>query len=305
MPRVQRSPPTTPVPDTEMPIQFSTPSEFEPTKVTSRAKRIRPEYSPECEWKSFEDKIMKLLNKWKSEQDEILTKLTSEIKDIKVQNIEIQKTNAETLKTVEFLNSDYECIKKSLQKIEKENSDQRNYIAELEKRVADLQRSSRSSCIEIRNVPANEKETVSHLTSIVLKTCNTIQPSANPPELRDVYRLPGKRGSNRPIVAEFLTVTARNEFLNASRAFNKGLPPSEKLNTGHIGVPGESKPVYVAEHLPATQRQLFYEARMFAKNNKYSFCWYQNGRIFLREREGMDSIIINSSHCLKKLLKSN
>lgn len=306
MPRTARSPPATPARETENPPIFSTPdifnNESETVNITSRPKRLRPDFSPECEWKNFEDKIMKLFTSWKTDQQALLGKLTSELTEIKLQNAEIQKTNAETLKTVEFLSQDYDCIKKSLQKLERENSEQRNYILNLEKKVQDLQLSSRSSCIEIRNVPEIEKETARDLTSIVLKTCETIKPSSNPPQLRDVYRLPGKKGSNRPIVAEFLTVPSKNQVLDACRSFNKGLPSTEKLNTGHIGVPGEAKPVYIADHLPRTQRQLFFEARSFAKTNKYKFCWSQNGKIFLREREGMDSVVINSSSCLKKLL---
>ncbi|CAH0577836.1 unnamed protein product [Chrysodeixis includens] len=183
-----------------------------------------------------------------------------------------------------------------------ENNDQRNYILNLEKKLEDLQSSSRSSCIEIRNVPVVEKETVGDLISIVLKTFETIQPSEKPPQLRDVYRLPGKKGSNSPIVAEFLTVPAKIQVLEACHAFNKGLPSTEKLNTDHIGVPGQVKPVYIADHLPRSQRQLFFEARSFAKTNKYKFCWSQNGKIFLRKSEGMDSVVIRSTSCLKKLL---
>ncbi|KAJ8715262.1 hypothetical protein PYW08_005243 [Mythimna loreyi] len=308
MPRTVRSPPATPARETDKPPIFSTPEVFnnpnepETSNITSRSKRLRPDFSPECEWKNFESKIMKLFTTWKTDQEALLGKLTSELTEIKIQNAEIQKTNAETLKTIEFLSHDYDCIKKSLQKLENENSEQRNYIMELEKKVEDLQLSSRSACVEIRNVPASEKETARELTSIVLKTCETIMPSENPPQLRDVYRLPGKKGSTRPIVAEFLTVPRKNQVLEACRTFNKGLPSTEKLNTGHIGVPGEVKPVYIADHLPRSQRQLFFEARSFAKTNKYKFCWFQNGKIFLREREGVDSVIVKSIACLKKLL---
>ncbi|XP_047020942.1 uncharacterized protein LOC124630943 [Helicoverpa zea] len=308
MPRVQRSPPATPQETDNNPPIFSTPDLFskpnEPdtANITSRTKRQRPDYSPECEVKTFEDKIMKLFTAWKTDQESLLKKLTSELTEIKLQNVEIQKTNAETLKTVEFLSQDYDSIKKSLQKLETENNEQRNYIVNLEKKIEDLQSSSRSACIEIRNVPEVEKETAGDLTSIVLKTFETIQPSENTPQLRDVYRLPGKKGSSRPIVAEFLTVPSKIQVLEACRAFNKGLPSTEKLNTGHIGVPGQVKPVYIADHLPRSQRQLFFEARSFAKTNKYKFCWSQNGKIFLRKSEGMDSVIIRSTACLKKLL---
>lgn len=308
MPKIARSPPATPAREMEKAPIFSTPENFnhpsepEPSNVTSRSKRLRPTFSPESEWNSFEEKMIKLFTSWKTDQEVLIGKLTKELTAIKIQNADTQKTNADTLKSIEFLSQDYDCIKKSLQKLERENGEQRNYILELEKKVEDLQLSSRSSCIEIRNVPATEKETARDLMSIVLKTCETIKPSDNPPQLRDVYRLPGKKGSNRPIIAEFLTVPLKNKVLDACRTFNKGLPSTEKLNTGHIGVPGEVKPVYIADHLPRTQRQLFFEARSFAKMNKYKFCWSQNGKIFLREREGMDAVVINSTAGLNKLL---
>lgn len=304
MPRLPRSPPTTPVPDTEKQLMFSTPIETEISNVTARAKRLRPEFSPECELKSFEDKILGLLTNWKSEQDVVLEKLTSEIIEIKKQNTDIQKTNTETLKSIENLNKDYECIKHTLQKLESENSEQRNYILELEKQVVDLQRSSRSSCIEIRNVPANEKENTAHLISTVQKICSTVLPSTNIScELRDAYRLPGKKGTNRPIVAEFHSVPLKTEILEATRTFNKGLPPSEKLNTGHIGVPGAPKAIYIDEHLPGSLRHLFYEARTFAKNYNYKYCWCRNNKIYLRKEEGTECVPVKTISCLKNLLK--
>lgn len=302
MPRLPRSPPTTPAPDVDKQLMFSTPTDSETSNVTSRSKRLRPEFSPECEWKTFEDKILSLFTSWKREQDTLFVKLTSEISEIKQQNTEIQKTNAETLKSIERLNKDYEGIRNTLQKLESENSEQRNHILELEQTIVELQRSSRSSKIEIRNVPVNEKETSGHLTSTVKKICNTILPSSDVSlELRDVYRLPGKKGSSRPIVAEFQTVPLKNQILEAARTFNKGLPPAEKLNTGHIGIPGEPKTIYVDEHLPGSVRKLFYDARVFAKNNNYNYCWCRNGKIYLRKVEGSDFIPVRSLSCLQKL----
>lgn len=310
MPRVERSPPATPAQEINTQPIFSTPEvnqftdEREISNTTSRIKRLRPDFSPECELKSFEEKIMSMLTLWKDGQDALLEKLSSEISTIKLQNTDIKKTNVDVLRSIEFLSADYESLKTSIQNLEKENSEQRHYIMDLERKVMDLQLNSRSSSIEIRNVPANDKETSSDLISIVHKTCSIMQPSSSPPQLRDVYRLPGQRGSNRPIIAEFLTVPLKNQILNACRTFNRGLPTPEKLNTGHIGIPGEVKPIYVAEHMPRSLRQLFFEVRAFAKKNKYNFCWTQNGKIFLREREGAASVIIKSTSCLDKILVS-
>ncbi|KOB69201.1 Uncharacterized protein OBRU01_17072, partial [Operophtera brumata] len=85
----------------------------------------------------------------------------------------------------------------------------RTHTIQLEKRVDDLQRSSRSSGIEIRNV--NDMETDVDLSSIVLKICKAIQSPMVKLNLRYVYRLPGKKGSSRPIVAELQTVQQRSK----------------------------------------------------------------------------------------------
>ncbi|KAJ8710573.1 hypothetical protein PYW08_009088 [Mythimna loreyi] len=312
MPRVQRSPPS----GTGMKAQrvMSSPDistiENEPghINISSRNKRFKPDsspsHSPQGEVESFEDKIMNLLTTWKSDQDVLLNKLKSDINEIKLQNKDIKKTNIEIEKSIEHINLAYESMRQSVQKLEKERQEQRAYIIELEKKVDDLQNSSRSSCFEIRNIPVSEKETTEDLTSLVLQTCNALQVPLKSTDLRDVYRMPGRKGSNRPIVADLISVPLKKQVLDAIRAFNKERSPAEKLNSGHIGIKGESKPVYVADHLPNSLRQLFYEARKFASAHDYKFCWSQNNKIFLRKREGMDSVVVSSMSCLANVLKT-
>lgn len=307
MPRVERSPPAAPS-TTEKQQMFETPhksnqQESEHSNVTARNKRLRPNFSPESEWTiTFENKIMKLLNSWKKDQDIMLNKLTSDIAEVKQQNIEIQNTNNEIEKSIEFINSGYENMRQLIERLDKERMEQRNYILELEKKIMDLQNSSRSSAIEIRNVPQRENETICDLKSTILKTCKAIQTTVNDSELRDVYRIPGKKGTNRPIVCEFTTVPLKHQVLEASRVFNKERPLAEKLNTEHIGHSGPRTSIFIAEHLPGSLRQLFYETRNFARNNNFKFCWTHNGRLFLREREGTEAINIKTPLCLKKLL---
>lgn len=305
MPRTIRTPPFSAKPEGH--DIMITPETYGPSASDNniaRNKRLCPDFSPENEWKSLEDKIMQMLASWRADQDSILNKITSDIIEVKKQTSDIQKTNTEIEKALDFMNSGYEKMRLAVECLEREKLEQRSYILELERKVEDLELSSRSSSIEIRNVPQSAKETTGDLYSLVVQTCNAVEASITPIELRDVYRLPGKKGSNKPIIAEFLNVPTKMKVLNASRTFNRGLPPAEKLNTGHIGISGSLIPVYVSEHLPGSVRQLFYEARNFCKTHKYKFCWVTNGRIFLREREGMDSIAIKSLSCIKKLLRN-
>lgn len=106
---------------------------------------------------------------------------------------------------MDFINNQYEYIKKGLKNMHKERFVQRKGIENLEKKVQDLQLKSRSSCVEMRNVPCADKET----TAVIIKTSSVgtvVGTTIYPSDLRDIYRIPGKPGSTRPVVAEFQTV---------------------------------------------------------------------------------------------------
>lgn len=295
MPRVERSPPASLTPTTERQLTLSTPDLSEQSNVTARNKRLRPDFSPDTNWTTaFENRIMNLLNTWKKDQDIALQKLTSDIAEVKQQNVEIEKS-------IEFVNTSYESMRRLIEKLERERMDQREYIITLEKKIEDLQHSSRSSTIEIRNIPQRENESTSEITSTVLETCKAIHTTVTATELRDVYRMPGKKGTTKPIICEFTSVNLKHKILEAVRNYNKDRPLNDKLNTETLGFSGPRHPIYIGERLPGIQRQLFYEARNFAKQNNYKFCWTRNGRLFLREKEGSEAIEIKTSLCLKRL----
>lgn len=89
--------------------------------------------------------------------------------------------------------------------------------------------------------------------------------------------------------------------ISAARNFNKSKLNSDKLHTEHLGIPGQRLPVFVAEYLPPSARKLFYQARVFAKENKFQYCWYKGGRIFLRREKSQPHYLIKSEQCLNNL----
>lgn len=156
---------------------------------------------------------MDLLNAWKSDQNVLLNKTISDLIVVKKQNIEIQKTNKELEKSIEFINQAYENLNKSVEKLQNKRKEHSAHIAELERKVIDLQHYSRSSSFEIRNIPYAEKESTEDLESVVLRTCEFLQLPLLKTDLRDVYRMPGKRETNRPIVAETVKVYMKKRVL--------------------------------------------------------------------------------------------
>lgn len=317
MATVRRTPPKTP----KTPITTLTQTQSEPDinsameisdYVTSRNKRPRPENSPRGQKDVQDTRITKLLE----DQTTLMSKLVADISEIKSQNTKIQESNAEIKKTnteiersMSFLNQQFEDLKKEVEELKKERQEQRRYVESLEKKIIDLQYKSRSSGIEIRNIPQTDEETT---TGLIKSVCNIGKLVGMPiPEtgVRDIYRLPGKNSKDmaapttRPIIVEFATVQTKLNVLNAIRSYNNKKNKENKLNTEQIGIPGKRQAVYVTEQLSSGSKKLFFLAREYAKNNNYTFCWVTNGNIFLRKQTGDKQILIKSEKCFQELSK--
>lgn len=310
MPRVQRSPPKTSdckishaqsEPDV---TTLSCPKKLEPSKVSTRtSKRPRVEDSPGGDFSAFKQEMIDLLNEWRQDQDLKLTKIAADTSKLKEQNEDIKKSYQEIEKSINFLSTKYDEVKLKLDLMDKERKEQKEYIMSLEKKVLDYEQSSRSSCIEVRNVPVLEMEGRHNITTTVSNIGKTIGMNIQSSDLRDSYRIPGKPGTCGPIIAEFASVNTKFEFLANVRLFNKDKPSTEKLNSETLGIPGQRTPIYITEHLNQSVKQLFYHARVFAKKNSFKFCWTTNGRIFLRKEVGTKQYRVHSEDCLTKIIQ--
>lgn len=120
-------------------------------------------------------------------------------------------------------------------------------------------------------------------------------------ELRDIYRPTSKRDSSRPIVVDFCSVVKKEDFLSAVKSFNKDKDRDHKLNTTLLKTNTEQKPVYVSEYLTYKQRRIFYQARLFATDNGFAFCWTSRGVTYLKKKEGAPFIRVNNETDLPKI----
>lgn len=305
MPRTNRTPPSGGVMRSNSKSDATgNPTPQSPDNIAQRSKRPRAECSPASDLSQFREEIKNMLAEWKSDQDNVLTKLVSELSDLKAQNVKIQKSYLEIEKSIEFMSSKYEEFFKQIIEFEKERKELKDYILNLETKIQDLQNKSRPSVLEIRNVPKKDDETLQDLINVVCKVGKTVKMDISPTELRDIYRAPGKPDTNSAIIADFTSVITKSQYLSNVRQYNKERAPSEKLTSGQVGLPGKSAPIYVDEHLPNSMKKLFYLVRTFAKQNNYRFCWTTNGRIFLRKEIGSKAINITSEKCLRNLEQS-
>lgn len=251
---------------------------------------------------SWKDDLEKRLEAWKIEQDTTLSIITKDILHLKNEMAGLQKTTLEIDSGMSFINKMYEDVKNKVSILEMANKESQAFIFKLEMKLEDFQQQSRCSTLEIRNVPVKADEKPSDLISVLQKIGKVVDMNLEQNELRDIYRLPGKPENIRPIVAEFLSVSIRNELLSRIRQFNKKHPVPDKLNTKNLGIIGDVKPIYVDDHLVPTMKKLFYDVRQYSREMKYS-CWQYGGKILVKKIPDGKVIQIRSEQCLRNLKK--
>lgn len=228
----------------------------------------------------FKLEIKQMLSSWKHDHDEaiakamkeqtaLVSKLVSELAEMKLQNIQIQNKNAEIERSIIATGEFYDDMKKQLKVLQDECREYKKYSESLEKTVKDLQYKSRSSTVEVRNIPLQPNETTADLIKIISNIGNAVNYPITATNVRDIHRITGN-STSQAIVAEFLSVQAKTELISRVRGFNNKHPNKEhKLNTQLIGLAGQKQPVYVDEHLPLSAKKLFYMARSFAKQHDF------------------------------------
>ena len=260
-------------------------SEVATPKITVRQKRRRsPSDEISEKLSSFMSEFKELLEVLKREQNHKFETLSAAIDDIKKQNCEIQSS-------VEFLSQSYDSIIKQIDKLEKEKQQNLLQIKLLETRMENYERLSRSTCIEIKNIPTIPSETKDKLLNMVISVGSSLNVPINSHEIKDVFRVNSRDATNRPVLVDFTGVMLKERVIKMYRKSNR---ENNRLTTDRLKLPGLSKPVFISESLTPKMKRLFFLARDFAKLNNYSHCWVSNGKILLRKKEGERSIIVRN-----------
>lgn len=212
----------------------------------------------------------------------------------------ISEQNLELTKNVEMLSFKYDDFISKISILEKEREKDKKIICQLEEKVELLERKSRATGIEIRNIPKIDGENKENLSNLVINLGKTINVQIEKHAIKDIYRTKSKDASN-PVIVEMASVIVKDNILKGVKNFNKTKPKGDKLNTTHLNPHYPAKPIYFSETLSQKAQRLFYLARSFQKNHGYTFCWTANGIIYLRKNENTSQIRVSSESDLDKL----
>ncbi|XP_028178724.1 structural maintenance of chromosomes protein 2-like [Ostrinia furnacalis] len=269
--------------------------ELSPTNFVSRRVKRKATDNLDCELSNFKEEIRSMISIMLTAQEKQINKITPVLNDIKEANANIEKSMA-------FLASQNEELKKKLDAYELQSKKDKEYITILEDKVEDLQRENRKSNIQIKNVPKVANENEQELMNMVVKLSENVGHTITGADIKDIYRLKNKKVENNgPIVVELSSTILKKDFLKSVKTYN--IRHKEKLCARHLGhTKNEYTPIYVSEQLTAKAARLHFVARDLIKSTDYKYCWTSHGRVYIRRSEDTPVILVRSEQQVQNLL---
>lgn len=264
--------------------------------ITQRNKRPRDEISSPNQLSVFKDEIKDLISSLFSSQSTELSAITSRLSDL-------TETNAKIDAAVTLLITQNEEYRDKIALLENQTKKQREYISILEDKVEDLQRSSRKTCIEIKNVPKKSPETRDDLMQMVTTLSNTIQLGMSDRDINDIFRIKSKGEGEKKstIIVELRSTILRTDLLKKVKDFN--FKNKTRLQAKHLGFKtNEDTPVFISEQLTSKAARLFFLARDLKKAQKVKYCWTSMGKVLVRKDDKSKIIHIQQEGQVQQLM---
>lgn len=236
-----------------------------------------------------------------------LQSLAIEMRLMRDTMVKMQTEINERLDSLSNKLSDFDARLKSLEEFKDENMTLKAEILSLHEQLNKNSQSSLSNELEIIGLMETKGENPIHL---IMTTAQKIGVSLTEQDIDHVTRTGGHPKGNsydhgvlkqqtRPLVVRFTRKVKRDEFLKQARV-------RRDLDSNQIVEKSPQIKVYVNERLTATNRRLFRDARIYASELGYKYCWVRNGSIYIRKREGYEGsppIHIASEKNLKELVE--
>lgn len=239
--------------------------------------------------------MKKLFNDFCVSQDKKIDTIYTALDEIKTQNSEIRAS-------VEFLSQKYETMLEEISTLKTKNLEIKTQMSLLEAKIDKMEGSTRSTCLEIRNIPMQKPESKIELLKTVTEIGKLLNVSIQPYDVKDVFRIGSRNSETSTTIVELTSVLTKEKILNMYKKYNKD---HSRLSTENLKLKGPQKPIFISENLSPKKKRLFYLARSFASSNGYKYCWVTNGKIYIRQKDGATLTPINEELDLNKLVKED
>lgn len=279
----------------------STEAEFdvESNSSPSESRRCLDKFAGQpSDWKDLLKRISQLFAASDEKQNMKFEQLNSTLGEIQAKSSKIDEA-------ITFFSLKYDEILDRLDSSERANTSLKRQVCDLESKVEVLERQSRASTIEIKNLPLSDQENKDSLIANVCKIGTVIDEPIKQDDIKNIFRTKHQSASPIPsaVFVEFKSVTQKENVIKSARVYNK-THKDTKLSTAAIQYPGPTRPLYISESLTSNSRHVFYLARKLHKDGKIDSCWTNNGRIFIKKTAASSPTCVNTEQELSKILPS-
>lgn len=231
-----------------------------------------------------------------------LESIKVDIKNINIKQSEFHQELNGVKDALNFQNNEHKDLEKRVQKIETgakvvggDCEELRADVSKLQSELNILQQRERAENIEMSGIPERSNE---NLLTTIKKIGEYVGVQLSDSDVIHITRIqPRIKTAGRPknIIVKFRTRLIRDSMLSGVRA-KKG------LSTSDIGIPGDSKKVYINEHLTPSNKVLHKNTREKCKAKNFQYCWIRDGKIFVRKNDTSSALLIQNAADLKKII---
>ncbi|CAG9132914.1 unnamed protein product [Plutella xylostella] len=150
---------------------------------------------------------------------------------------------------------------------------------------------ARYNNLEIKGVPLTKSE---NLFEIVEKIENFVGYNSPRSHINYISRVPVHGSNEKNIIVSFVNRYVKEEFLATARA-------KKTILTTDLGYHGESKRVFLNDHLTPKLKMLLTKTKQLAKEKNYLHVWVKFSKIHIRKSDTSRAQVINSLNDLNKL----
>lgn len=310
----------------------------QPDGVSNRKRKMNDDFTDT--FNKFSDKIMATLNNWRAEIAGDTSQINDNLNKILKEDLaDMNKTSQELKTEINNIRKEYTEIKTCVQKLESKHaelrkdigllqksvqffSDQQDQVqktaetlskdmkevqllkheleevkkqnAELRSIINDNEQRERLLNLEILGISESKDEGLTEIIAQIAQKCGVTLATDDIIHVNRVSPRSKIQGRPRVIVAKMRTRLLKDNILSGARKC--------RLTTTVLNIPGDTKPVYVNEHLTVYNKLLLKKCKELAKGKQYQYVWTKNGRVFARRNDTAPAILISREEDLKMMI---
>ncbi|XP_046389374.1 uncharacterized protein LOC124158230 [Ischnura elegans] len=229
-------------------------------------------------------------------QSEFVNSIKNDISELKKVISTWESLINEHSKTISLISESLSNISGKLDGMVAENEILLKRVANLEAQLNTREQDSLRNVLEIHGIPFKSGEV---LETLVCQVGLGLGVKLEASDVDYAYRLKARPNlpNNRPpsIRVRFMRSNSAREILEARKA-------KRSFSTRDIGLSDSPNyPIYVNESLSALNRKVYAKARELKKNGKLKCLWIRGGKIFARECDGSELLLLRTEGDLHAL----